>query len=224
MSYVSQKQGANPAGLAAAILINGGVVAAAFFTTMVIVPKIKEPRISTFDVPVDKPPPEVVKKTQPETDIQKPDPIYVEKPLVNVPQKPLDRVETTNEITNISLFTDPEGTKVAINTGVKEVIERVLPPSIFKAAERDPRFARNFQPDYPVGLLQREIEGKVTIKVLVGTDGRVRQASVLNATHADFGKATERKALNEWRFKPATRDGKPVEDWQTLTVRFNINE
>ena len=75
-----------------------------------------------------------------------------------------------------------------------------------------------------MGLLQREIEGKVTIRVLVETDGRVRQASVLSATHADFGKAAEWQALNEWRFKPATRDGKPVEDWQTLTVRFDIKE
>ncbi len=224
MSYVTQKQGANPAGLFAAILINGGVVAAAFFTSMAIAPTFKEPRIRTFDVPVDKPPPEVVKKTEPKVELQKPDLIYAEKPLVNVPQKPLDQVSTSNEIKNIPLATDPEGVKVAINTGVKDVIERVIPPSIFKAAERDPKFARNFQPDYPVGLLQREIEGKVTIKVLVGADGRVRQASVLSATHADFGKATERKALNEWRFKPATRDGKPVEDWQTLTVRFNINE
>jgi periplasmic protein TonB len=224
MSYVSQKQGANPAGLAAAILINGGVVAAALLTSMVIIPTNKRPPISTFDVPIAKPPPEVVKKTQPEVEIQKPDPIYAEKPLVEVPQKPIDRVETTREINNIPLFTDPVGTKIAINTGVKEVIERVIPPSIFKAAQRDPKFARNFQPDYPVGLLQREIEGKVTIKVLVGTDGRVRQASVLSASHADFGRATERKALSEWRFKPATRDGKPVEDWQTLTVRFDINE
>ena len=40
---------------------------------------------------------------------------------------------------------------------------------------------------------------------------------------AAFAKATEKQALKAWRFKPATRDGIAVEDWQTLTVRFDIN-
>jgi periplasmic protein TonB len=46
---------------------------------------------------------------------------------------------------------------------------------------------------------------------------------ILKASDSDFAKATEKQALNSWRFKPATRDGVPVEDWQTLTVRFDIN-
>ena len=72
-------------------------------------------------------------------------------------------------------------------------------------------------------MLQLEIEGTVTIRVLIGTDGRVRQAQVLSATELDFARATERQAMKAWRFKPATRGGELVEDWQTLTVRFDIN-
>jgi periplasmic protein TonB len=71
--------------------------------------------------------------------------------------------------------------------------------------------------------LRLEIEGSVTVRVLIGTDGRVRQVQVVRATDPEFAKATERQALRAWRFKPATRDGVPVEDWQTLTVRFDIN-
>ena len=98
-----------------------------------------------------------------------------------------------------------------------------VPTPIFKAALRDPRFAKAFQPEYPVGKLRLEIEGSVTVRILVGTDGRVRQVQILNATDPDFARATEKQALKAWRFKPATRDGVPVEDWQTLTVRFDIN-
>jgi periplasmic protein TonB len=224
MSYVSQKQGANPAGLAAAVLINGGVVAAAFLMSVAVVPRITEPRIKTFDVPADQPPPVPLKQAEQEVKLKKPDPVYADKPIVDIPVKPLDSVSTTDIIADPPFYTDTAGPKIALNTGVKDAIAKVVPPPVFKAATRDPRFARDFQPAYPVGLLQREIEGKATIKVLVGTDGRVRQAIVIAAAHPDFGKAAERQALTRWRFTPATRDGKPVEDWQTLTVRFDINE
>jgi protein TonB len=224
MSYVTQKQRTNPAGLAATILINGGVVAAAFLMSTDILPKIKDPDIKTFDVPADKPPPKEIEKTDKEIVLQKPKPAFAEKPIVEIPVKNDGGITTTNIFDDTPLFTEPEGQKLALNAGVNEVIERAVPPPIFKAAARDPKFARDFQPDYPVGLLQREIEGKVTIKVLVGTDGRVREANVISATHPDFAKITQRQALSQWRFKPATRDGKPVEDWQTLTVRFDINE
>ncbi len=225
MSYVSQKQGPNLAGIAAAVLINGAVVAAAFMTSMAITPKIIEDRIKAFHVPIKQPPPpDVIKKPIDKVIIKKTNPLFVDKPIIDTPIKSMERMTTTSTVVDIPLYTQPTGEEVSLNTGVKQVIERVLPPSIFKTASRDPKFARNFQPDYPLGLLQREIEGKVTIKVLIGADGRVRQANVASATHAEFGTATQRKALRDWRFTPATRDGKSVEDWQTLTVSFNINE
>jgi periplasmic protein TonB len=224
MSYVTQKTGPNPAGLSAAVLINGGVVAAALlFTTVVVPPTRRAPPVTTFDVPTQKPPPKDEVVIEP----PKPNPVFVQKPLVNIPV-PLDPVITTaNETAEAPLFTKPFGTetKLASNIGMKQEIEKIIPPApIFKSAERDPRFASNFQPDYPVGLLQREIEGKVTIKVLIGIDGRVWEAIIISTAHPDFGKAAQKQALREWRFKPATRDGKAVEDWQTLTVRFDINE
>ena len=62
---------------------------------------------------------------------------------------------------------------------------------VFKAALRDPRFARDFQPDYPVGKLRLEIEGNATVRVLVGTDGRVLQVQIVKASDDDFARATD---------------------------------
>mgnify|MGYP003384348093 CR=1 FL=1 len=151
-------------------------------------------------------------------------PIFTPKPIVNLPpaDKPIAITEREPQAFPLPSGTLGEEPKLA-TAGIKPVIKEILPPPIFKAAFRDPGFANRFQPAYPTGLLQREIEGSVTIKVLIGPDGRVRQATVLRASHPDFAAATERQALRQWRFKPATRDGTPVEDWQTLTVRFNIN-
>lgn len=78
------------------------------------------------------------------------------------------------------------------------------------------------QPDYPITMARQEIEGVVTVRVLIGTDGRVKDVQQITATDPDFFKATERQALRYWRFKPATRDGVAVESWRQMTVRFKL--
>ena len=146
MSYVSENQGANPAGLAAALLINGAVVAAAFFASVAIVPRVFEPRTKTFNVPIDQPPPMPADTIEPKVDLQKPDPVFANKPIVNIPAKPIDQISATDVMGDIPFATDSDGSKIAANIGVKDAIERILPPPVFKAATRDPRFTRNFQP------------------------------------------------------------------------------
>lgn len=82
--------------------------------------------------------------------------------------------------------------------------------------------ARDFQPPYPPQLLRTGIEGKAVVRVLIGTDGRVKQVAIISADDPLFADATERQALRKWRFKPATRDGVAVESWKQMTVRFEI--
>jgi periplasmic protein TonB len=223
MSYVSENKRANPVGLSAAIAFNGAVVVAIALSPMVVTQIRKAPSIHTFDVPLDPPPP--VDPVQKDLDqAQKLPPIYT--PLDPFARKPAkdDAVETTQTPTGpfeTALNGTGEGSEGA--TEIREIVDPIiLPKPIFHAAVRDPKFARSFQPAYPPGKLQREIEGVVKLKILIGSDGRVRQVIILSASDSDFAAATERKALSSWRFTPATRDGVAVEDWQTLTVRFDI--
>ena len=58
--------------------------------------------------------------------------------------------------------------------------------------------------------------------MLIGTDGRVKQVEVVSTDDPLFADAAERQALRRWRFKPATRDGVPVQSWKQMTVRFEI--
>jgi protein TonB len=96
------------------------------------------------------------------------------------------------------------------------------PIPVLTDAAPDPRFAALFQPPYPPQLERLDIEGKVVVKVLVGTDGRVRAVETVYADDDGFAAVTERQAKAKWRFKPATRDGVPVESWKQMTVRFQI--
>ena len=63
------------------------------------------------------------------------------------------------------------------------------------------------------------LEGEVQFRVTVGTDGQVHDIQPLN--HHGMGLDEQAvAALQEWRFKPATRGGKPVP--QTIIVNMSF--
>lgn len=219
MSYVSENRRSNPVTMGAAILVNGSIILAVALSPMVI-DHIPGPTVIVGrNIPEPTIPPETKKVETPQANpikpAFKPDPVIETKTAT-------DTVLTTTgtESDNGSIVAGAGGDDVY--SAASRIIPKI-PMPVFTAASRDSRYAKNFQPDYPVAMLRMEIEGSVTVRILVGTDGRVRQVQILSATDDDFAKATEKQALKAWRFKPATRDGIAVEDWQTLTVRFDIN-
>ncbi len=217
MSYASENRRGSPLGMGAAIFINGSIILAVALSPLVVHPPKRDKGLEGGSITLQpQPEPEVEKpKDSPETP-----PIFAPKPQVQTQTPPKPGPTTTETETATTVLNGGGGDDEGAGT-IRQIPE--LPKPVFKSALRDPRFARDFQPDYPVGKLRLEIEGSVKVRVLVGTDGRVRQVQILEASDRDFAKATERQALKAWRFKPATRDGIPVEDWQTLTVRFDIN-
>lgn len=215
MSYAEQTRPQKPLSMAAAVAINGAIIAAVMLSPMVVNRPKKDPPIVTFNQELKKPPPP---DQQPKVAPRPLPPIDAPPPPFDY--KPLDNPPIINKDPPII---DPG---IIDGKGIGDPIIKppiVEPPvAIFKHAFRDPKFASAFQPPYPSRMLHAQIEGSATVRVLVGTDGRVRQADVVRATHPDFGTATVRQALKAWRFKPATRGGQPVEDWQTLSVTFVI--
>ncbi len=231
MSYVSVKQTADPKGIVAAVAINALVLGVLILSPIAVEKFTPKPPITVINVPEKKPPPPNMPEPEMLTDAPKPlPPIYVPDIPINIPvNRP--RVQTDTDPINGIPLTEGDGTSDGAGGEAKPdpIVEKPVTPvkvdpplPVFKAANRDPRYARNFQPEYPQSLIAREIDGLVRIKILIGTDGRVRQAIILSATESAFGAVTHRQALKAWRFIPATRDGKPVEDWQEMTVKFEI--
>ena len=107
-------------------------------------------------------------------------------------------------------------------TGTTIVDPPPLPKPPLVLAELDPRYAGAFQPDYPASEQRREIEGMAKVRVLIGTDGRVKAVELVSTDSQGFFEETKRRALAKWRFKPATRGGVAEESWKTMTVRFQI--
>lgn len=82
----------------------------------------------------------------------------------------------------------------------------------------------NAPPQYPRFALRQGVEGVAHLKLLIGTDGRVRDAQIERVEGpAAFGEAARSAAMN-WRFRPARDvEGNAVEVWATKPVRFEIN-
>jgi protein TonB len=78
------------------------------------------------------------------------------------------------------------------------------------------------QPPYPASEQRAENEGSVTVKVLIGTDGRVKSVEKVRGASEAFFRTTEQQALRHWRFSPATVDGRPVESRKIITVHFRL--
>jgi periplasmic protein TonB len=223
MNYRQQEHRRKATSMGMAVAVNGAIIAAIMLSPLVVQPPGKRQGTTVINVPLKQPPPEII---PPETrDRQNTvEPVFIPRDRTRKFENEKEQVTTTGE--DYGTETGTGGTsdfgKGGGSETVREVVEDPpLPPLMH--AKRDARYARNFIPDYPSGLLAREIEGEAVLKVLVGIDGRVREAIVMRASHADFGKAAVKQALKEWRFIAATRGGQPVEDWQTIPIRYTIN-
>lgn len=180
---------------------------------------------------VVEPPPKI--QSEPWETITLPKPVSpaVEKAKPQV-QQPSERDFTASESPFRPLTADapvagPEQPYVAptgTGTGPTVTVDPPADPPVpqLVLAELDPRYAGAFQPDYPASEQRREIEGVAKVRVLIGTDGRVKAVELVSTDSPGFFAETKRRALAKWRFKPATRGGVAEESWKTMTVRFEI--
>lgn len=88
--------------------------------------------------------------------------------------------------------------------------------------DNQPRATFQTSPHYPINLRREGVAGQVTVTFVVGRDGRVVDARVLEATHSDFAREAE-QAVRKWRFEPGQRHGAPVQFRMTVPIVFSVN-
>ncbi len=200
-------------GLGGSLAISGLLIAGLISFVPNIVPKAPGDRLKIFtpkDVPPPPPEPTVKPEAQPEA--QQPLP-YVPPTVISHPDQPV--------IASTDIFPIEPPQPTIEKPGPTVIADPPLPMPLI-GAQRDPRFADGYQPEYPSQELRAQRDGTVSVRVLIGTDGRVKAVEQINATSAAFFEATKRQALGKWRFKPATRGGIPQESWKTMSVRFEL--
>lgn len=78
-------------------------------------------------------------------------------------------------------------------------------------------------PDYPREALLSGAEGYVVVEFTIDTDGRTKDISVVESEPRDTFDRDARRAVARWRFEPALRDGRPVEQRIRHTIEFTLN-
>jgi periplasmic protein TonB len=95
------------------------------------------------------------------------------------------------------------------------------PPVSITRVTTPPRTKSMVKPEYTKEMLEARVEGVVRVKVLVDTDGRVKQAVVLD----DLGYGSKQKvaeACFKSLFVPAMIGDEPVSTWIMIKIRFTM--
>lgn len=161
---------------------------------------------------------EKVEPAKPET----PPPPMVRDPVDVTVVEPVVTYEDVRQVPIVRPDTPPLLPRVPDVTGVPDVAPAAEP--VLVAPSIDPRYRDRFQPAYPPASRRAGEAGSVVVSVLVGTDGRVADAGIARSSGFErLDGAAIRQAKTAWRFRPATRDGVPVESRHQITVTFVLN-
>jgi TonB family protein len=76
-------------------------------------------------------------------------------------------------------------------------------------------------PRYPMSARGAGVEGPVVIRGIVRRDGTIDNVEVIKDLPYGLGEAA-REAVSQWRFRPATVGGEPIDVYYTVTVNFRL--
>jgi protein TonB len=78
------------------------------------------------------------------------------------------------------------------------------------------------KPDYPSASRRLEEEGTVSLKFLIGADGRVLQAEIEKTSGFPRLDEAARNALSKCQFRPGTIDGKAEQSWASIKYTWRL--
>ena len=123
-------------------------------------------------------------------------------------------INMKGEVVGVAVFSR-EGEKSFIaNTG--DSLVNLKRPEIIR-----PKLLNNPKPHYPSTAHKNGVQGSVIARVLIGTDGKVKQVRITRGLPDGLDEEAI-KAAFKMKFEPAKRDGQPVSFWQSVTIEFNL--
>lgn len=208
-----QQKRASPASLAVVIALHAGVLTAVMLAKG---PQFFRDDTTTtiFDVPLRQPPPEPDQPPPPQPREQR---TRIDRPEVQIPLPPLTPNPPLTLADPVPADPNPPGP-----IAIPEPEPLPVREPVRRDATVDPRFAGALQPPYPLDEQRAQRTGTVRMRVTIGTDGRVKAVERLSATSDSFWQVARDQALNRWRFRPATLDGRPVESTKIMSLQFRL--
>jgi protein TonB len=84
-----------------------------------------------------------------------------------------------------------------------------------------PVLVHRVDPAYPEWARRIRLEGLLILQAVIGTGGEVQELTVLKSAHPALD-AAARDAVHQWRYRPATLNGRLVRVFLTVTVEFRL--
>ena len=123
---------------------------------------------------------------------------------------------------------------VVIDLGTLPADDVVTPPADTAANDIAPpsgpvagmrlEYAKAPSPPYPRDALTAGLQGTVLLQVLVDVDGRPLRVDVERSSgHRILDDAARRYVLRQWTFRPATKDGHPVQAIGIVPIAYRLD-
>lgn len=154
------------------------------------------------DIPPPPPPPSP-------KNVPPPPPAYV--PPVEVPV--VNAAPAANAIAAVSATLQPPAPPAPTAPAVKS--EPVRTGAVVNSANCE-------KPEYPSASRRMEEEGTVSLRFLIGPDGKVIQSEIEKSSGYKRLDEAARAGLSRCQFRPATVDGKPEQAWASMKYTWRL--
>jgi protein TonB len=169
-----------------------------------------------------------IKSLPPPSLQNKPPTLKVEPPKVKPPAVGIPKAIPDEEVVEeITIASQKELAEISAPVGEGEVTIDIDPgqytpnPDEFVDVDEEPAIIKQVKPQYPPIAYSNKIEGKVVVKILVDTDGKVLDTKLVQSSNEIFNEEAM-AAVKQWAFKPAILNKKPVKFWYNAPIIFKL--
>ncbi|MGE0608233.1 MAG: TonB family protein [Pirellulales bacterium] len=135
------------------------------------------------------------------------------------PREPVEPPATTEQVQPTPPRPDPDARLVAM---VDAIASAPSAGSEGAQTDTDPTLVVNPAPPYPADALRAGLQGRVILRVAVNRAGIVDALQVETSSGSASLDSAAAETVRRWRFRPATRLGRPTATTVLIPVRFSI--
>ena len=85
-----------------------------------------------------------------------------------------------------------------------------------------PQLLHQTTPSYTEEAIKSKVQGIIILQAVIRKDGTVGNFKILRGLGYGLDERAIEEVSNNWRFRPGTREGKPVDVLATIEVQFNL--
>ncbi|WP_427911828.1 energy transducer TonB [Ramlibacter sp. MMS24-I3-19] len=108
----------------------------------------------------------------------------------------------------------------AIATAAGPTVEAPPAPAKVELPSTNAEYLQNPAPNYPPASRRAGEQGKVIVRVLIGTDGTAKEVELRQSSGFDRLDRAALETVRKWRYVPGKRNGVPEAMWFNVPINF----